>query len=123
MRAATILFVEDEPLIALFVQSALEGCGHRVLCAEGCEEALSLCRQQAPDLVLLNFRQAGGPDGASFACILHRQFRLPVLLVTGARSQDLPPASCFDTGCRVLYKPFTPRQLEHCVGRALQEMK
>ncbi|MCC6463336.1 MAG: response regulator [Saprospiraceae bacterium] len=123
MRPATILFVEDEPVIALFVQSSLEDHGHRVLCAERSDEALAICAQQLPDLVLLNCRQAGSLSGAELACLLYQQFKLPVLLVTGARTQDLPAMAWLDAGCRVLHKPFTPRQLDVFVNRGLQDLK
>lgn len=59
MTERTILVVDDEYLIRWTLQKNLEKAGYRVVLAETGEEALQKVREEAPDLVLLDFKLPG----------------------------------------------------------------
>lgn len=88
---AKILVVEDSPTQAIALRSVLEAEGFRVDTAGSAEAALDLLNQDLPDLVVADFHLPG-MDGRE----LSRQIRLnartrtlPLLMLTGAREQDL----------------------------------
>ncbi len=56
VNLASILVVEDEPLIARQVARSLEAQGHRVQVAATAAQGLAAARHEAPDLVLLDLR-------------------------------------------------------------------
>ena len=111
MRPVVILLLEDEPVIALDLIWHLEQLGFRTLWADAPDEALVLCARHNPDAALINFRQAGRWDGMALARRLHTRFGLRVLLLTGARPEDLAAAADYDAQLPVLHKPFVPQQL------------
>lgn len=51
---ATVLIVDDEPDILLFVRVNMEMDGHEVITAANGEEALELVRQRHPDVIVLD---------------------------------------------------------------------
>lgn len=51
---ATILLVEDEPLIRTLYLTVLRECSFRLLTAEVEEEATKLIKREVPDLILLD---------------------------------------------------------------------
>ncbi len=122
MICLRILLVEDEPVIAQFMQYVLKKNGHQVLHAEEQADFQPVCAQFQPDLVILNFRQRHWPDGMVLGRSLWQMLSLQTLLVTGARSGEVRASQAYDVRIPILYKPFTGRQLCHSVdtvGRAL----
>jgi len=112
---ATILIVEDEPVIASAMQAILQEAGAQVLVASCMEEALTCCSRNKPKIALLNAKLPD-TDGIMLADMLHRCFGIAPLFVTGARRQDVsvPPGN--EPKWPVLHKPFTVSQLLHFVA-------
>lgn len=105
------LLIEDEPLINQFIRDVVEQHGHQVLCAGTAKEAVVLCERYRPPFVLLNLRQEGTADGMSLARQLSSRFKTNMLFLTGARTQDLQASPDYDPVHKVLYKPFSRKQL------------
>ena len=59
MTERTIVVVDDEYLIRWSLQKNLEKAGYRVVLAETGEEALQKVREEAPDLLLIDFKLPG----------------------------------------------------------------
>ena len=76
-----LLVIEDETNIRSFVKTILETNGYQVLTAGTGAEALALCRQAMPDLVILDVML---PDIDGFAVLraLRQDSRVPVLMLT-----------------------------------------
>lgn len=106
-----VLLIEDEPLIVQFIRDVLEQQGHRVLCAGNTPEALVLCDRHRPTFVMLNLRQEGAANGMTLARQLSSCFKVKMLFITGARTQDLMASPDYDPVHKVLYKPFSRKQL------------
>ncbi|HET7716778.1 MAG TPA: response regulator [Bauldia sp.] len=110
-RPATILVVEDEPLIALDIEESLVELGLAVRLARSLAEARdALAIEPAPDLVLLDVVL---PDGRSFDLareILAKD--VPLVFLTGY-DQGIPE----DFGAvTVIDKPFSTEALLAAVG-------
>lgn len=82
----TLLVVEDDPALRVFLCDLLEGEGYRTLCAGSGTEALALLTDVTPDLMLLDLRL---PDLDGYAvCQRIRasaQRRFPILMVSANR--------------------------------------
>jgi len=83
-RSATILLVDDDPLIAASTLALLEDLGHRVVEAHSGREALDLIADGlTPDLVITDHAMPG-MTGADLAVKLRARLpALPILLATG----------------------------------------
>ena len=119
MRSLTVLLAEDEPIISLHIQSLLEEKGLRVIPVTEQHAILQACEQFQPNFAMLNYKQQDSSDGMALAQMLKQRFMLPVILVTGARPQDMEASKAFDSSIAILYKPFTRTQLRQFVQRWL----
>lgn len=81
-----ILFVEDNALLKQSLAITLKDAGYQVSTTTTAEEALILCRQDPPDLVLLDIGLPG-IDGLDALSLLRRETATPVILLTGRRRQ------------------------------------
>lgn len=118
----TILYVEDEPLIALAVSAAFEAAGFAVLAAADSQRAVSTLEQQYASLAALvtDIRIPGGIDGWAVA---HRarelEPRLAVVYVSGDSADDWPAEGVPNS--LMLQKPFAEGQLVAAVTTLLNE--
>ena len=84
-----ILIVEDDELVALFVQLKVEMLGYQSLgCTSRGEDAIRLAGELKPNLILMDIRLAGEMDGIDAAYAIHQQFSLPVVFLTSNVSDD-----------------------------------
>ena len=116
-RAATILVVEDEPLVRRTVVLVLERAGHRMLTAGDGEEALALLRQpgHGVELVLTDVVMPR-MGGVELARGVRASYPLPVLFMSGFHESQTELAAE-----QVLAKPFTADQLMSAVEVALHQ--
>lgn len=111
--AATILLVEDDPLLRHAFRLLLEDAGYAVAEAGSAAEALQAVDTVTPALVLLDL---GLPDrpGLEVARTLSSQSAtadIPIVALTGSVGPDERRA-CLEAGCRhYLTKPVEPREL------------
>ena len=102
-----LLLVEDEPLIALAMQDALEDAGYRVVTAADGHSGAAVIAASIQEFagLITDIRLGSGPDGWLLAHNA-RSSRpdLPVLYVTGDSAHEW---SCKGVpGSAVLQKPF-----------------
>jgi PAS domain S-box-containing protein len=115
----TVLVVDDDPDVRLFIVSCLETLGYEVICAETGQAGLDLLTERSIDLLVVDFAMPGmtGVELADHA--RGSAPNLPVLLVTGyadARAiEDLAQAEA------ILRKPFKVADLAHAVSRLLSQ--
>jgi len=83
-RAAGVLIVEDDFLIAMQTESALTDAGITVVgVASTAEEAVLLARQNKPVLAVMDIRLAGQRDGIEAAGDLFRELGVRCIFATG----------------------------------------
>ena len=116
---ATILVIDDEPLVREVVRDILRDEGYHVVSASHGQEGLGMLRTVAVDLILCDLMMPV-MAGDVFAATLHADLRyqdLPLLIMSAA-PKAIPLAPGTYTG--VIEKPWTIPHLLHHISRALE---
>jgi signal transduction histidine kinase/DNA-binding response OmpR family regulator len=116
-RSATILFVDDDPLIAMSTTEMLEDLGHRVIGASSGFHALDIIKSERPIDLMVTDHVMPGMTGIELAAA-SRAVRpaLPILLATGYA--DLPEGAQLDLPR--LAKPYHQEQLRARLDQLLR---
>ncbi|HEX2138895.1 MAG TPA: response regulator [Woeseiaceae bacterium] len=78
-----ILIVEDNWLIGIEMEATLSEAGFSVVgVARNVKDALRLCRQKRPQVVLMDVMLAGGDDGIDAAVEIRQRYGIPSVFVT-----------------------------------------
>lgn len=118
----TVLLVEDEDPVRLFAARALRGKGYTVLEARSGEVALSLLKDENPDVdLMVTDVMMPGIDGPT----LIREVRkdrptLPVVCISGYSEDALRQRIADSDSVAFLPKPFSLKQLAQAVKHATQ---
>ena len=107
-----VLLVEDEPLVLLAAQDALQAGGYTVVPSQSASEALNVLDTRVAELSALvtDIRLPGGLDGWEIARHA-REIRsdLPVVYTTSDSATDWPAKGLPNSV--VVQKPYAPAQL------------
>ncbi len=114
VEGAVVLSVDDSEISRDFIEAHLETHGFPVLHCGSAEEALALCQQRLPDLILLDVVMPG-MNGFQLCRKLrerstHRPF-LPILFLTSATTFEERLAGLEAGGDDFIRKPFQPEEL------------
>lgn len=115
-RSAVILFVDDDPLIAMSTTEMLEDLGHRVIGVNSGRHALDILRSEQPIDLMMTDHMMPGMTGMELA-LASREVRpsLPILLATGYA--ELPEGAQPDLPR--LSKPYHQEQLRDRLDQLL----
>jgi PAS domain S-box-containing protein len=115
-RSAVILFVDDDPLIALSTTEMLEDLGHHVIGANSGSHALDIIKSEQPIDLMMTDHVMPGMTGIELAAA-SRELRpsLPILLATGYA--ELPEGAQLDLPR--LAKPYHQDQLRDRLDQLL----
>ena len=118
-RSAVILFVDDDPLIAMSTTEMLEDLGHRVIGANSGLHALDIIKSGRPIDLMVTDHVMPGMTGIELAAAA-RALRpsLPILLATGYA--ELPEGTQVDLPR--LAKPYHQDQLRDRLDQMLAEV-
>jgi DNA-binding response OmpR family regulator len=107
---ATVLVVDDEPILRETIKFNLQRDGFAVLLASDGEEALEIARHEAPDLIVLDI-MLPKIDGLQVLRILREESTVPILLLS-ARGEEIDRVLGLELGADdYLSKPFAMREL------------
>ncbi len=107
---ATVLVVDDEPIVREVVVRYLEREGHTTLEARDGTSARAIVEQERADLVVLDV-MLPGIDGLELCRWIRARSALPVILLT-ARGEEADRIVGLDLGADdYVTKPFSPREL------------
>ena len=121
--SASILIVEDEALIASYIQEVLEESGFTVAgIASSGAEALSLASRSAPDLALVDIKLAGPMDGIEVAQRLRSGFNVGSIFLSGVGDDETMERARSAAPLGFLEKPFRPSQVFNALQRALSQL-
>ncbi len=122
-RSATVLLVEDEPMLLSMCQAVLHSLGFRVLPAGSPLEALSLADAHAREIELL-VTDVVMPQmtGIELAARLTATIpRLKRLFMSGYAADAFASDGLLDEGVHFLQKPFSRRDLAAAVNEAMKD--
>ena len=120
MTKASILIVDDEKNIRLWLQELLLAEGHTVMTAEDGQTALSLLRQRSFDLILLDLKMPGF-DGIQVLKTLRQQsLEVAVIILTAHATLTTAVEALREGAFDYLFKPISPEQLLDSIHRGLQ---
>lgn len=120
MNAPSILIAEDEGIVAHDLASQLRALGYGVSgIAESGNEALRLCEQHHPDLVLMDVRLKGAMDGIETAQLLRTRLHLPVVYLTAHADASTLERAKLTEPYGYLLKPFHERELRTVIEMAV----
>jgi two-component system, response regulator PdtaR len=120
---ASILIVEDEALIASYIQEVLEESGFTVAgVASSGPEAISLVSAVQPDLALVDIKLAGPMDGIEVAAVLRTRFNIHSIFLSGIADPDTMERAQHVAPLGFLEKPFRPSQVFNALERALSKL-
>jgi DNA-binding response OmpR family regulator len=107
---ATILVVDDEPIMRDVVVRYLEQAGYHTLEAVDGQAAQRVLEKEAPSLVVLDL-MLPGMDGLDLCRWIRARSELPVIMVT-ALGEETDRLTGLELGADdYLTKPFSPREL------------
>jgi len=119
---ATILIVDDEPIIRELFQRVLEHEGHTIITAGNGREALEAVRRQVPDLILLDLNMPL-MDGISFLRLLRRHLdwsKVPVVVMSAmADKHNISNAGSLGVRDYMLKAGFTLGSLRNRIAKYL----
>jgi DNA-binding response OmpR family regulator len=116
---ATVLVVDDEPIVREVVVRYLEREGHRTLEAGDGDAARGMIERADPDLVVLDVMLPGA-DGLELCRWIRGRSELPVIMLT-ARGEEADRIVGLELGADdYVTKPFSPRELAARVRTVLR---
>jgi CheY-like chemotaxis protein len=118
-RSRTVLVIEDEAVVALFLTDLLSELHYRVCgVVPSGREALALAAEHRPDIAMVDIRIKGDLDGLETARKLADQFGIRCVLLSGDPESLRSAASRGVAPAGILNKPYTPDQLERVLTHA-----
>lgn len=116
--ATDVLVIEDEPIIALDLQTLVEELGHRVTgVARTHREAITLANRYRPGLVLADIQLADGSSGLDAVNEILTGIDVPVIFITAYPERLLTgerPEPAF-----LITKPFQQDAVKAAISQAL----
>ena len=121
MSPARVLIADDDPLLRGLLTHKLSAAGYAVIAAEDGRQALDQCRQQRPDLIVLDGMM---PIADGFEVLRRLKADpetagLPVIMLTALRREEDIVGALKLGAADYLVKPFIPDELIARIGRLL----
>ena len=113
-----VLIIEDEPIIAMDLESIVQGLGHKVAAiADTHSSAVAAARSHHPGLVLADIQLADGSSGIDAVTEILNDFEVPVIFITAYPDRLLTgerPEPTF-----LITKPFQEATVKAAISQAL----
>jgi len=115
---ASVLVIDDDPVVRRFLVDSLEVLGYRVEEAEDGPTGLEVLEAKAPDVLIVDFAMPGMNGAEVVRLARARRHDLPIVFSTGY-SDTAAVESAAGQNVRVLRKPFKVAELQRAVEAAL----
>jgi len=124
MEKAKILIVEDEAIIAMELESQLQGLGYEVTSiVDTGEKAIKKAEEDKPDLILMDIRIKGEMDGIEAAEVIRNRFGIPVIFSTAYLDEERIERAKITMPFGYVLKPIQERDLKVTIEMALYVAK
>lgn len=118
-QPTTILIAEDEPASRRLLATCLRQAGYQIIEAVSGEEAISLAKERAPDLAILDIMMPG-MKGTEAAEILRRETQVPFIFLSALDESDIVQQAVEAGALGYLVKPLNVPQLAPTIRAALE---
>lgn len=96
MSNESILVVDDDEDIRIFIRTSLEAKGYTVIEAPDGDTALSICADSEPAVIILDLG-LGQPDGLEVCRRLRQSSNVPIIMLT-SHTEEIDEAMCLAAG-------------------------
>ena len=119
-NSARILIIEDDQLVASYIEDVLTEAGFTVagIVASG-NEALVLAAQHPLQLALVDIQLPGPMDGIELARLMRLEFNVPTIFLSGLIDPNTIRRAETAQPLGFLHKPFVPSRLFNAIELAL----
>ncbi|ADV47552.1 response regulator receiver protein [Cellulophaga algicola DSM 14237] len=108
----SILIVEDNFIIQMFLEEILLGCGeHTVKTANNAAKALLVLENFKPNVILMDIGIGPGLDGIEVAEIIKEKYHIPVVFLTGNSDQATIARAHKANPIHFIFKPIDEEKL------------
>lgn len=116
--AAKVMIIEDEPMIALDIETLVTEIGHEVVgIAATRKEANALAKTTAPGIILSDIQLADGSSGIDAVNDILKDRTVPVIFITAFPERLLTGDRAEPTF--LITKPFQPEMVKAVISQAL----
>ena len=118
-RALRVMLVEDEVIVAWDIAETVKRLGYTIVgTADTAEQAIRLAETVAPDLILMDIRLNGAPDGIEAARVIRERTGLGVIYLTAHADLATMERAAATAPVGYVFKPFTEEVLRTALARA-----
>ena len=120
-----ILLVDDDDALRKMLRLMLIKMGHVVREARDGQEAITMCGQEAPDLVLTDIVMPGQEGLETIFALRHSNPNVKIIAMSGGgriSSTDYLQIAKSLGARRVLAKPFSSEQLSAAIGETMASL-
>lgn len=118
-----ILIVDDEPGIRKLLSTCFRRAGYEVQVASNGPEAIHICESEAFDVLLSDVKMPGMNGHELVRWLVQRRPETRRILMTGFDDVVCERCGFAATPCRILRKPFVPREVLALVEGILEEAR
>ncbi len=119
---ASILVVEDEPIVSMQLQESLEAMGHLVpAVVDSGDDVLAAVLAHKPDLILMDIKLRSFIDGVDAVKRVKLVCNVPVIYLTAYPSKGSQDRAESTGPAAYLVKPISDDLLRDAIVRALSE--
>lgn len=119
MPPGTVLVVEDETLVAMFLSDLLVDLGQTVIGPVAtAQAALDAAADSRPDTAIVDVNLGGQGSGIELAAELQRAYGTKIIFLSGQAGLSANPDVQAVGPCAVLQKPCLPSDLEAALRAA-----
>ncbi|MCW8809789.1 MAG: PAS domain S-box protein [Ignavibacteriaceae bacterium] len=120
MTDINILLVEDEQIVAKYIEKQLTGAGYRVLASitKG-DEAIEKVKSLQPDVVLMDIKLVGDMDGIEAADFIRKNYQIPVIFLSSLTDDESFQRAKMAEPFGYLVKPIDIKEFNRVVEMAL----
>jgi two-component system, response regulator PdtaR len=119
-----VLIVEDDKLLALVEERLVERLGFEVVgTAVSGEDAVSLVRENQPDIILMDISLKGEMDGIDAVEIIRKKYNIPVIYLSGNSDKFNFERAKKTNFIDYLVKPVTADDLIGPLKKAVSELR
>jgi CheY-like chemotaxis protein len=122
--AKLVVVIDDDPMVLEGMGGLLRSWGYQVLTAATEDAALASLSAQGrrPDLIVCDYRLAGGRNGVQVVEQLREAFEIPALIIAGGVPPVRPPERR-TSHYELMHKPVDPTALHDTLREALERTR